>query len=172
MVIPIRQALKPDPSDKDLLVRNASQPDPQTAEQDFNPTSLMRLCLAKRQWTQEDRYAHSDLGRIVSALTNRPPAMMARSPDRKEPNWTAWPMTAHNADAGWQNSIQIREMFVGYSVIHSGKTSWARQNFAINGMSWLSVCGVRLVTALWIHFEPDTEISTGSGSGMDFEIMR
>ena len=74
---------------KDLLVRTLTQPDPQTAEQDFfNPTPLTRLCSVRKNASGEVRKIWCDAqwiwGRIVS-LTSRRPAMMARSLDRKNP---------------------------------------------------------------------------------------
>ncbi len=70
MIDPDPSVLKPDPSDKRSSCPDASQPDPQTAEQDFltrHPDAVV-FSAKKRQWgSQEDLVCAQWIwGRIVS----------------------------------------------------------------------------------------------------------
>ncbi|WP_348969080.1 helix-turn-helix domain-containing protein, partial [Escherichia coli] len=93
MVGPDPSVLKPDPSDKRSFRPEASQPDSQTAEQDFltrHPDAVV-FSAKKRQWGSQEDLACAQWiwGRIVSLYEQ------AASDDGeimrpKEPNWTAW----------------------------------------------------------------------------------
>ncbi|HAP2506350.1 TPA: helix-turn-helix domain-containing protein, partial [Escherichia coli] len=93
MVGPDPSVLKPDPSDKRSFRPEASQPDMQTAEQDFlnrHPDAVV-FSAKKRQWGSQEDLACAQWiwGRIVSLYEQ------AASDDGeimrpKEPNWTAW----------------------------------------------------------------------------------
>ncbi|EMR9633971.1 helix-turn-helix domain-containing protein, partial [Escherichia coli] len=92
MVGPDPSVLKPDPSDKRSFRPEASQPDPQTAEQDFltrHPDAVV-FSAKKRQWgTQEDlACAQWIWGRIVS-LYEQAASDDGEITRPKEPNWTA-----------------------------------------------------------------------------------
>ena len=93
MVGPDPSVLKPDPSDKRSSCPDASQPDPQTAEQDFlirHPGAVV-FSAKKRQWGSQEDLACAQWiwGRIVGLYEQ------AASDDGeimrpKEPNWTVW----------------------------------------------------------------------------------
>ena len=93
MVGPDPSVLKPEPSDKRSSCPDASQPDPQMAEQDFltrHPDAVV-FSAKKRQWGSQEDLACAQWiwGRIVSLYEQ------AASDDGeimrpKEPNWTAW----------------------------------------------------------------------------------
>nr|HBA7838509.1 helix-turn-helix domain-containing protein [Escherichia coli] len=93
MVGPDPSVLKPDPSDKRSFRPEASQPDSQTAEQDFltRHSDAVVFSAKKRQWGSQEDLACAQWiwGRIVSLYEQ------AASDDGeimrpKEPNWTAW----------------------------------------------------------------------------------
>lgn len=82
-----------DPSDKRSSCPDASQPDPQTAEQDFltrHPDAVV-FSAKKRQWgSQEDLVCAQWIwGRIVS-LYEQAASYDGEITRPKEPNWTAW----------------------------------------------------------------------------------
>ncbi|ENC4746430.1 helix-turn-helix domain-containing protein, partial [Escherichia coli] len=93
MIDPDPSVLKPDPSDKRSSCPDASQPDPQTAEQDFltrHPDAVV-FSAKKRQWgSQEDLVCAQWIwGRIVS-LYEQAASYDGEITRPKEPNWTAW----------------------------------------------------------------------------------
>ncbi|MGU5285159.1 helix-turn-helix domain-containing protein [Escherichia coli] len=93
MIDPDPSVLKPDPSDKRSSCPDASQPDPQTAEQDFltrHPDAVV-FSAKKRQWgSQEDLVCAQWIwGRIVS-LYEQAASDDGEITRPKEPNWTAW----------------------------------------------------------------------------------
>ncbi|EFH8602731.1 helix-turn-helix domain-containing protein [Escherichia coli] len=93
MVGPDPSVLKPDPSDKRSSRPEASQPDMQTAEQDFlirHPDAVV-FSAKKRQWGNQEDLACAQWiwGRIVS-LYEQAASDDGEITRPKEPNWTAW----------------------------------------------------------------------------------
>ncbi|VTX95453.1 Helix-turn-helix domain protein [Escherichia coli] len=91
---PVRGAMVgPDPSDKRSFRPKASQPDMQTAEQDFltrHPDAIV-FSAKKRQWGSQEDLACAQWiwGRIVS-LYEQAASDDGEISRPKEPNWTAW----------------------------------------------------------------------------------
>ena len=93
MVGPDPSVLKPDPSDKRSSRPEASQPDPQTAEQEFltrHPDAVV-FSVKKRQWgTREDlTCAQWIWGRVLN-LYEQAASDDGEITRPKEPNWTTW----------------------------------------------------------------------------------
>ncbi len=93
MVGPDPSVLKPDPSDKRSSCPDASQPDPQTAEQDFltrYPDAVV-FSAKKRQWGSQEDLACAQWiwGRVVN-LYEQAASDDGEITRPKEPNWTEW----------------------------------------------------------------------------------
>ncbi|HHU1854193.1 TPA: helix-turn-helix domain-containing protein, partial [Escherichia coli] len=84
---------KHDPSDKKPSCPDASQPDTQTAEQDFltrHPDAVV-FSPKKRQWgTQDDLTCAQWLWKKIIALYEQAAECDGEVVRPKEPNWTAW----------------------------------------------------------------------------------
>ena len=93
MIDPDPSVLKPDPSDKRSSCPDASQPDTQTAEQDFltrHPDAVV-FSPKKRQWgTQDDLTCAQWLWKKIIALYEQAAECDGEVVRPKEPNWTAW----------------------------------------------------------------------------------
>ncbi|HGV5939551.1 helix-turn-helix domain-containing protein [Escherichia coli] len=93
MIDPDPSVLKPDPSDKRSSRPDASQPDTQTAEQDFltrHPDAVV-FSPKKRQWgTQDDLTCAQWLWKKIIALYEQAAECDGEVVRPKEPNWTAW----------------------------------------------------------------------------------
>lgn len=105
---------KHDPSDKKTSRPDASQPDTQTAEQEFltrHPDAVV-FSPKKRQWgTQDDLTCAQWLWKKIIALYEQAAECDGEVVRPKEPNWTAW-----------ANEIRLTEMNDT-----SGRWSYARQ---------------------------------------------
>ncbi|EFI3629192.1 TPA: helix-turn-helix domain-containing protein [Escherichia coli] len=93
MVGPDPSVLKPDPSDKRSSCPDASQPDPQTAEQDFltrHPDAVV-FSAKKRRWGSQEDLACAQWiwGRVVN-LYEQAASDDGEITRPKEPNWTEW----------------------------------------------------------------------------------
>ncbi|RCO97383.1 helix-turn-helix domain-containing protein [Escherichia coli] len=93
MVGPDPSVLKPDPSDKRSSRPEASQPDPQTAEQDFltrHPDAVV-FSAKKRRWGSQEDLACAQWiwGRVVN-LYEQAASDDGEITRPKEPNWTEW----------------------------------------------------------------------------------
>jgi len=93
MVGPDPSVLKPDPSDKRSSCPDASQPDPQTAEQDFltrHPDAVV-FSVKKRRWGSQEDLACAQWiwGRVVN-LYEQAASDDGEITRPKEPNWTEW----------------------------------------------------------------------------------
>ena len=93
MIDPDPSVLKPDPSDKRSSCPDASQPDTQTAEQEFltrHPDAVV-FSPKKRQWgTQDDLTCAQWLWKKIIALYEQAAECDGEVVRPKEPNWTAW----------------------------------------------------------------------------------
>ncbi|HCB7515892.1 TPA: helix-turn-helix domain-containing protein [Escherichia coli] len=93
MVGPDPSVLKPEPSDKRSSCPDASQPDEQTAEQDFlirHPDAVV-FSVKKRRWGSQEDLACAQWiwGRVVS-LYEQAASDAGEISRPKEPNWTEW----------------------------------------------------------------------------------
>ena len=93
MVGPDPSVLKPDPSDKRSSCPDASQPDPQMAEQDFltrHPDAVV-FSAKKRRWGSQEDLACAQWiwGRVVN-LYEQAASDDGEITRPKEPNWTEW----------------------------------------------------------------------------------
>lgn len=109
---------------KNTFRPEASQPDPQTTEQDFltRNSDAVVFSAKKRQWGSREDLACAQWiwgGSWVS--TNRQPVMMARSCDQKSLTGLPGPMTCAQCGCWMAEATdKFAKCLVGFSEIHSG----------------------------------------------------
>lgn len=109
---------------KNTFRPEASQPDPQTAEQDFlirHPGAVV-FSAKKRQWVARRIWrVRSGYGGGSWVSTNRPPVMMARSCDQKSLTGLSGPMMCAQCGCWMAEATdKFVKCLVGYSGIRSG----------------------------------------------------
>lgn len=132
---------KHDPSDKKTSRPDASQPDTQTAEQEFltrHPDAVV-FSPKKRQWgTQDDLTCAQWLWKKIIALYEQAAECDGEVVRPKEPNWTAWANEIRlMCVQDGRTHKQICEMYSRVSRVRSGAvTCSARRSCGKNGMSF------------------------------------